>query len=114
MAQNIGNPMISMPASAKKGESVEVHCLIMHPMTTGLHKNEEGKLVPGDTPPHFVQTVDVMFNDKPLMRADWGIAVSTNPFLAFTMRAEQSGILKIVWKDNKGGTWRVESKLTVA
>ncbi len=114
MAQNIGNPLISMPASAKKGEVVEVHCLIMHPMTTGLHKNEQGKLVAGNTPAHFVKTVDVTFNDKPVMNADWGIAVSTNPFLAFTMRAEQSGTLKIVWEDNKGGIWSVESKLTVA
>jgi sulfur-oxidizing protein SoxZ len=106
--------MISMPASAKKGDLVEIHCLIMHPMATGLHKDEQGRFVVAEAPAHFVRTVAASFNGKPLMTAQWGIAVSTNPFLGFTMRAEQSGTLKIVWQDNWGGRWSAESKLAVS
>lgn len=35
MSENIGNPMIRMASSAKKGEIIEVRSLIMHPMSTG-------------------------------------------------------------------------------
>ncbi len=110
MAGNVGNPMIRMASSAKKGEIVEIRSLIMNPMTTGLTKDKAGKVIPA----HFIQTVTVTFDDKPLLDIDWSTAVSANPYLAFKLRAESSGTLKIVWKDNTGGNWSADSKLTVA
>ncbi|MHB1280705.1 MAG: thiosulfate oxidation carrier complex protein SoxZ [Acidithiobacillus sp.] len=110
MSDNIGNPMIRMASSAKKGEIIEVRSLIMNPMTTGLMKDKAGKLIPA----HFIQTVNVTFNNKPLLDIDWSTAVSANPYLAFKLRAESSGTLKMVWKDNTGGIWSADSKLTVA
>ena len=99
-----------MASSAKKGEIVEIRSLIMNPMTTGLAKDKAGKIIPA----HFIQTVTITFNDKPLLDIDWSTAVSANPYLAFKMRAESSGTLKMVWKDNTGGHWSADSKLTVA
>ncbi|MGC8466953.1 MAG: thiosulfate oxidation carrier complex protein SoxZ [Acidithiobacillus sp.] len=110
MADNIGNPMIRMANSAKKGEVVEVRSLIMNPMTTGLTKDKEGKPIPA----HFIQTVSVTFDNAKLLDIDWSTAVSANPYLAFKMRAEKSGTLKMVWKDNQNGVWSAESKLTVS
>ncbi|WP_123102314.1 thiosulfate oxidation carrier complex protein SoxZ [Acidithiobacillus sulfuriphilus] len=110
MADNIGNPMLRMPSTAKKGELVEIRSLIMHPMLTGLTKDKSGKLIPA----HFIQTVTATFNGKPLLDIDWSTAVSANPFLAFKMRAEDNGTLKVVWKDNQNGDWSAESKLTVS
>ncbi|WP_291521111.1 thiosulfate oxidation carrier complex protein SoxZ [Acidithiobacillus sp.] len=110
MAENIGHPMIRIPSSAKKGEIIEVRSLILHPMTTGLSKDKAGKIIPA----HFIQTVEVTFNDKPLMNVDWSTAISANPFLAFKMRAEETGTLGIRWKDNKGGDWSTQAKITVS
>ncbi|OFC42490.1 thiosulfate oxidation carrier complex protein SoxZ [Acidithiobacillus caldus] len=107
---DLGNPMIRMPAHAKKGEVVEVRSLIMNPMTTGLQKNKQGKLIPA----HFIQTVMVTFAGKPLCHLDWSTAISANPYLAFKMRAERSGTLAMTWKDNQGGSWTAEAKITVA
>ncbi len=106
----IGNPMIRMPGSAKKGEVIEVRSLIMHPMDTGLAKDKAGKIIPA----HYIQTVTVTFNDRPLLDIDWSTAVSANPYLAFKMRAEESGTLKMVWKDNKNGVWSTGAKLSVS
>jgi sulfur-oxidizing protein SoxZ len=106
----IGNPMIRMPSSAKKGEIVEVRSLIMNPMTTGLQKNKAGKIIPA----HIIQTVEVTFGAKPLSHLDWSTAVSANPYLAFKMRAEDSGILEMTWKDNQGGVWSAKASLKVA
>ncbi|WCE93334.1 thiosulfate oxidation carrier complex protein SoxZ [Acidithiobacillus ferriphilus] len=110
MSKNIGNPMIRMASNAKKGEIIEVRSLIMHPMSTGLMKDKAGKIIPA----HIIQTVNITFNDKPLLDVDWSTAVSANPYLAFKLRAEDSGTLKMVWKDNKGGVWSADAKLTVA
>ncbi len=111
MAEALGNPMIRIPGSAKKGEIVEIRSLIMNPMTTGLQKDKKtGKLIPA----HFIQTVTITFNDKPLLDVDWSTAVSANPYLAFKMRAEESGTLKMIWKDNTNGSWSADSKITVS
>ncbi|MCE5393933.1 MAG: thiosulfate oxidation carrier complex protein SoxZ [Acidithiobacillus sp.] len=110
MAEALGNPMIRMPSSAKKGDIVEVRSLIMNPMTTGLTKDKAGKVIPA----HFIQTVTVTFNQKPLLDVDWSTAVSANPYLAFKMRAEESGTLEMTWKDNTNGTWSATAKITVS
>lgn len=104
-----GNPMIRMRRHAKKGEVIEVRSLIMDPMITGFIKNKAGVIPPAD----FIQQVTVTFNGKLLMTADWGTAVSANPYMAFKMRAESSGTLKMVWRDNRGRHWSTTAKLQV-
>ncbi len=104
-----GNPMIRMPGHAKKGEVIEVRSLIMDPMITGFVKNKAGRIPPAD----FIEEVTVTFNGKLLMTADWGTAVSANPYLAFKMRAESSGTLRMVWRDNRGRHWSTSARLRV-
>ncbi|MHB1609285.1 MAG: thiosulfate oxidation carrier complex protein SoxZ [Acidiferrobacter thiooxydans] len=104
-----GNPMIRMRRHSKKGQVIVVRSLIQDPMITGLIKNKAGRIPPAD----FIEEVIVTFNGKPLMTIDWGTAVSRNPYLAFKMRAESSGILKMVWRDNRGRHWSATAKLRV-
>ena len=110
MTVAIGNPMIRMPSQAKNGEIIEVRSLIMHPMTTGLQKDKAGKIIPA----HFIQTVTAEFDGKLFMTIDWSIAISTNPYLAYKMRAQKSGTLKMTWKDNQEQSWTATAHLTVA
>ena len=39
-------PRVRMPATAKKGEIIEVKTLISHDMESGQRKDAEGKIVP--------------------------------------------------------------------
>ena len=50
-----------------------------------------------------IQEVSASHNGKVVMTAEWGPAVSKNPFLQFTIKGAKAGDkVSITWKDNKG------------
>lgn len=83
-----------------KGDVCEVKSLIKHKMETGLRKDSKtGKVIPA----HFIQEVNCEHNGKSIMTANWGGAVSANPYLAFSFGGAKKGdTLKLSWVDNKG------------
>lgn len=82
-----------------QGEVVDVKVLMSHQMETGQRKDASGNAVPA----HFIQDVVAMHNDRPVMRAQWGPAVSTNPYWNFRFAGGQKGDrITITWVDNKG------------
>ncbi|WP_406857489.1 thiosulfate oxidation carrier complex protein SoxZ [Alsobacter sp. KACC 23698] len=91
--------LVSVPARAKRGEVVEIKALISHPMETGYRTGPDGKLVPRDIIHRFLCT----FEGEEVFSADLAPAISANPFLSFTLRAERSGVLTFRWLDDKGG-----------
>jgi sulfur-oxidizing protein SoxZ len=83
------------------GGKVEVRARLSHAMETGLRKDASGRLVPA----HFVQNVAVTHNGRTVMSAEWGTAVSRNPFLHFRFSSGKPGDrIVITWTDNKGDT----------
>ena len=84
-------------AVAKDG-MVNVKVLMSHEMETGQRKDAAGKLVP----PHFIQSVTATHNGKTVLSAQWGPAVSKNPFLEFNFKGGQKGDkVQVTWTDNK-------------
>ena len=84
-------------AVAKDG-MVNVKVLMSHEMETGQRKDAAGKLVP----PHFIQSVTATHNGKMVLSAQWGPAVSKNPFLEFNFKGGQKGDkVQVTWTDNK-------------
>ena len=80
------------------GDTVEVKVLMSHPMETGLRKDADGTLVPT----HYIKTVTASCNGKVVLSADWGAAVSKNPFLAFRFKGAAKGDkVSITWNDTK-------------
>lgn len=85
-------------AVARDG-SVNVRVLMSHEMETGQRKDGSGKLVPA----HFIQRVSATHQGKTVLSAQWGPAVSKNPFLEFTFKGAQTGDkISVTWEDNKG------------
>ena len=83
------------------GNNATVRVLMNHEMETGLRKDAAGKLVPA----WHITEVTATHNGKPVMTAEWGPAVSKNPFLQFTIKGAKAGDkIGITWKDNKGDT----------
>jgi sulfur-oxidizing protein SoxZ len=103
-------PRLRVPATAKKGEVVEVKTLITHPMESGQRKGEDGKLVPR----LIVNSLNVTYNDKTVMNVRLEPAVAANPYLAFYLKVEESGTLKFTWTDDLKQSWTAESKINVA
>lgn len=82
--------------------TVEVKCLMNHPMETGLRKDSKtGKMIPA----HFIQEVDATAGGKKVMTAYWSGGISKNPYLAFSFEGGSKGDeLTISWVDNMGET----------
>jgi sulfur-oxidizing protein SoxZ len=79
---------------------VEVRVLMAHEMETGLRKDNSGNFVP----PWFIQNVSVAHNGRTVLSAQWGPAVSKNPFLHFRFAGGKPGDkVAVTWTDNRGG-----------
>ena len=83
------------------GDKTTVRVLISHEMETGLRKDAAGKTIPA----WFIQEVSASLNGKPVLTAQWGPAVSKNPFMQFVVKGAKVGDkITVNWKDNKGET----------
>ncbi len=85
--------------AAMSGDKVEVKVLMSHEMETGQRKDSKGANIPA----HFIQQVTATHNGKMVLSAQWGPAVSKNPFLSFKFAGGKPGEkVSITWTDNKG------------
>ena len=83
------------------GGKATVRVLMSHEMETGQRRDSAGKLVPA----WFIQDITASLNGKPVLTAEWGPAVSKNPFLQFSIKGAKAGDkVSITWTDNKGDT----------
>ncbi|MGD8977439.1 MAG: thiosulfate oxidation carrier complex protein SoxZ [Gammaproteobacteria bacterium] len=83
-----------------KGDKAEVKTLMKHEMETGTRKDSKtGETVPA----HYITEVKAELNGKLVMTANWGPAVSKNPYFAFNVNGAKAGdTLKMSWVDNEG------------
>jgi sulfur-oxidizing protein SoxZ len=83
------------------GDKATVRVLMAHEMESGQRKDSSGNVVPA----WFINEVTATHNGKVVMTADWGPAVSKNPFLQFTVKGAKAGDkIGVSWKDTKGET----------
>ena len=81
------------------GDKTTVRVLMSHEMETGQRKDAAGKIVPA----WFIQEVSASLNGKVVLTAEWGPAVSKNPFLQFVVKGAKAGDkISVNWKDNRG------------
>jgi sulfur-oxidizing protein SoxZ len=84
-----------------QGDEVDVRVLMSHEMETGQRKDSSGKVVPA----HYIATVTVTHAGKTVLAAEWGPAVSKNPYLQFKFKGGKKGDeITVTWVDNKGET----------
>lgn len=81
------------------GNATEVKVLMSHEMETGQRKDAQGAVIPA----WFIQNVTVSHGAKIVLAAQWGPAVSKNPFLSFKFDGGAKGDkVTIAWVDNRG------------
>jgi sulfur-oxidizing protein SoxZ len=94
--------------ATSSGDITEVQALIQHPMDSGFLKDADGAIIP----PHFIQQVTFEHDGRAVFVADWGTAVSRDPYLRFSFKGANKGDdLKISWVDNKGATDTTTAKI---
>ena len=104
---SVGTGILRVPKEAKKGEIIRVQMVITHPMTPARKDPQTGQEVPA----HHLTKLDLLFNDKLLSSMNMGAGISANPFIAITLKVEDSGVVKIVYEDNKGGKWEKSAEV---
>ena len=83
------------------GDATEVKVLMNHEMETGQRKDSQGRTVPA----WFIQNVTATWNGKTVLSAQWGPAISKNPFLSFKFKGGAKGDkVQVTWVDTKGET----------
>jgi thiosulfate oxidation carrier complex protein SoxZ len=81
--------------------AMTVRALMKHEMESGQRKDPAGKPIPA----WHIQEVTARLNGQPVLGAQWGTAVSRNPFLQFGLRGAKAGDrLAIGWADNRAAT----------
>lgn len=104
-------PRVKVPKSVKKGEIFQVKTLISHKMETGQRKDKKtGKKIPRLILNKFV----CKYNGKEVFSSTMHPAVSANPYMAFYLKAVDSGTLDLSWTDDKGATVSKSEKITVS
>jgi len=109
MAEDL-KPRIKAPETAAKGEIVEIKTLVSHVMESGQRKDREGKVIPRK----IVNKFSCSYNGKEVFSANLEPAIAANPYIAFYIRATESGTLEFTWVDDDGATTKAQHKLTVS
>lgn len=93
----------------QKGDVTEVKVLMRHPMETGQRKDDSGAKIAA----HYITQVNATVGDKTVLAAQWGPAVSQNPFLSFRVDGVVKGdTVKVSWVDNQGESASTETKVS--
>ena len=94
--------------ATSSGDITEVQALVQHPMDSGFVKNAKGETIPA----HFIQQLKFEHDGKDVFVADWGPAVSKDPYVKFSFKGGKKGDdLKISWVDNEGASDATTAKI---
>ena len=100
---------IQLPASAKRGEVIEVRIAIQHPMETGFRFDISGRAIPKNV----INLLVCRYNGVEVFRAEMGSGVAANPYLQFYTVAEASGEMAFEWIDDNGNRGAERAAISV-
>jgi len=101
--------VVTVPASARRGEIIEIKTLAAHRMETGFRHTQLGELIPRDIVTQFVCT----YNGEEIFRAELHPAIAANPLIIFTTVATESGTLEFRWTGDNGFSASHTASITV-
>jgi sulfur-oxidizing protein SoxZ len=94
----VARTLINVPASARKGEVIEVRVTIAHPMETGYRPGADGRVLPRD----IIRRFQCRYDGDVVFSAELFPAISANPYLSFQLLAADSGTLEFEWQGDNG------------
>ncbi len=108
--------LITVPATAKRGEVIEIKTLIQHPMETGYRRSSEGAMMPRNLIRQFecrferagLSTGELVFS------ATLHAAIAANPYLSFYAVANHSGVFVFDWRGDNGFAHTERVAITVS
>ena len=106
----MASALINVPASAKRGDVIEIKTLMSHIMETGFRHTETGAVIPRN----IITDFSCRYNGVEVFRAELFPAFSANPFIAFSTVAVESGTLEFRWTGDNGFSETATASITVS
>ncbi|MBM3644946.1 MAG: thiosulfate oxidation carrier complex protein SoxZ [Alphaproteobacteria bacterium] len=103
----MANVLVSAPKQARAGEIVEIRTLASHPMETGFRAGTNGTLIPRD----IVREFSCSYGGVTVFRMELSPAIAANPYIAFHLRARETGPIVLRWTGDNG--FSVEETVTL-
>ena len=102
--------ILTVPASARVGDVVEIRALAQHPMETGYRRGSDGDLLARD----LLRRVECRFEGELVFAADLHAAISANPYLAFHLKLPRAGTLSVSWQGDRGVVHSESARIALA
>ena len=101
---------LKVPETVRYGEVFTVKTLAQHEMEPGVRFDPKSLVV---YPRFIINKVECRVNGRLVFRADWYSGVSANPYLAFKLRAEESGVVEVAWTDDYNSVTAARAEIEV-
>jgi len=105
----MANIRLSIPASVKSGEIIELKALIRHDMESGYRRDIQGDNIPRN----ILEKFECRLDETVIFSADFYPGISANPLTKFYHRAEKSGTLTFEWTEQTGQVFSKTGELVV-
>ena len=106
----MADAIISVPATARRGEVIEIKALVRHPMETGFRHTQTGERIPRNIITNFV----CRYDGVEIFRATLHPSITANPLFLFFTVATQSGALEFRWTGDNGFSLTETAKIVVS
>jgi sulfur-oxidizing protein SoxY len=96
--RNLGQMKVKLLNEFAPGKPIQAQLMIRHPNFNGMQMDQLTRVY---APAHFIRTIDITYEDQPVLRIESDIALSTDPVLTFGFTPRREGRLKVEVKDSK-------------
>lgn len=86
----------------------KLQLMISHPNNTGMQRDQLSTRI---IPQHFVDDIEVTFNDELLLHASTGFSISENPSFRFDFSQQDKGVVRAKISDTKGQEFVLEQTI---
>jgi sulfur-oxidizing protein SoxZ len=104
----MANALINAPKTAKRGDTIEIKALILHPMETGFRPGTNGRMIPRN----IIEKFSARWNGEEIFAMTFSPAIAANPFVSFFTVARESGRIDFLWTGDQD--FRVAEQVTIA
>ncbi|WP_207478761.1 quinoprotein dehydrogenase-associated SoxYZ-like carrier [Arenibaculum pallidiluteum] len=94
----MGKMKMNLPDRIPAGSPVTAQLLISHPNNSGLQFDQVSRFF---IPPHYIRSVSVSYNGKPVLEMTTDISISEDPNFQFSFVPEADGMLEVRAVDTK-------------
>ena len=105
-----GPARVRLPRRIQKGKVIRVQAKVRHPSRTGLRMIGEHQFGPDpENPAVYIRLLEMYYGEAKLGRYEMTSALSDDPIVTFTLRAEREAPLRVVFTSSEDKTYEASA-----